>query len=317
MLYDKYGRPITSLRITVTHRCNYRCFYCHMEGEEGEEVLTIDDIMRLVKIGKKLEIDKVKLTGGEPLIRHDIVDIVKAISDVKVADLAMTTNGSLLEGLVAKLVESGLKRINVSLPSLKSEVFEKITGVKMLDKVISGILKSKDYNLKPIKLNMVLLKGLNNDEVWEMIDFARKHDLILQIIELEPLGISNELYREYHMPLNDIEKWLEERSVKIEERKSMHKRKQYDLGDVRVELVRAVDNPEFCMHCTRLRVTADGKLKPCLMRNDNLIDVLRALRKRASDEELIELFIRAINAREPYFKNSCRVERASVRAKIC
>lgn len=317
MLSDKYGRPVTSLRITVTHRCNYKCFYCHMEGEDGREELTVSDIMRLVDVGKKLGIDKIKLTGGEPLVRHDIVDVVKAINDVKVADLAMTTNGSLLRSLVVKLVESGLNRVNVSLPSLKSEVFERVTGVKVLDKVISGLLESKDHNLTPIKLNMVLLRGLNDCEVWEMMEFARKHEFILQIIELEPLGISNEFYRAYHVPLDGIEKWLEERAVKIEERKSMHNRRQYDLGDVKVELVRAVNNPEFCMHCTRLRITANGKLKPCLMRNDNLIDVLGALRRGASDEELVRLFMEAANAREPYFKDSCKVERTGTGVKIC
>lgn len=317
MLFDKYGRPITNLRITVTHRCNYKCFYCHMEGEEGEDKLTVSDVIRLARVGRRLGINKVKLTGGEPLIRQDIVEVIKAISDMGVADLAITTNGSLLKDLVAKLAESGLKRMNVSLPSLKSEVFEMITGVKMLDKVISGLLESKNYNLSPIKLNMVLLRGLNDDEVWSLMDFARRHEFILQIIELEPLGISDETYHAYHAPLDDIEKWLEERAIRIEERKDMHGRKQYDLGDVKVELVRAVNNPEFCMHCTRLRITADGKLKPCLMRNDNLIDVLGALRKGVSDEELIKLFVEAANAREPYFKRGCKIKGAITRIRIC
>lgn len=288
-----------------------------MEGEKGEDKLTLSDVSKIVRIGKELGMNKVKLTGGEPLIRHDVIDIVKAISDVEVADLAMTTNGSLLRGLTAKLVESGLRRINVSLPSLRSEVFEKITGVRVLDKVISGLLEAKDYNLRPIKLNMVLLKGINDEEVWRMMDFARKYEFILQIIELEPLGISDEFYHAYHVPLDYIEKRLEEKAVKIEERKSMHNRRQYDLGYVKVELVRAVNNPEFCMHCTRLRITADGKLKPCLMRDDNLIDVLGALRRGANDEELIKLFSEAVNAREPYFKRECRIERIAGGAKIC
>ncbi len=313
MLIDKYGRPVKGLRITVTHRCNYRCFYCHMEGEGGGEELTAKDIARLVKVGKKLGIDKVKLTGGEPLLRHDIVDVVRAISDVGVADLAMTTNGSLLQGLAEELVEAGLNRVNVSLPSLRKEVFKRITGVDMLDKVVWGLLKAKDLDLRPIKLNAVLLRGLNDGEVWDLMEFAGKHGFILQVIELEPLGVADELYDKYHAPLDAIEKWLEDKAIKVEERKDMQNRRQYDLGYVRVELVRAVKNPDFCMHCTRLRITAEGKLKPCLMRDDNLIDALGALRRGASDEELSQLFVEAVRAREPYFKSTCTFERA----KIC
>jgi len=313
LLVDRYGRPVTGLRITITHECNYKCFYCHMEGEgRSEELLTADDVARLVRVGKVLGIDKVKLTGGEPLLRHDIVDVVKAISGAGVTDLAMTTNGSLLRGCVAELVEAGLKRVNVSLPSLKKEVFEKITGVDVLDEVMEGLLKAKDFDIKPIKLNTVLLRGLNDREVWDLMEFAGRHDFILQVIELEPLGITNELYNKYHTPLDAIEKWLENRAVKVEERRDMQKRRQYDLGHVKVELVKAVNNPEFCMHCTRLRVTADGKLKPCLMRSDNLVDILGALKRGASDEELSRLFIEAVKAREPYFKGVCRAERARI-----
>ena len=318
MLRDRYGRPITNLRITVTHRCNYRCFYCHMEGEEGYNELKVEEVARLVRVSKRLGIDKVKLTGGEPLVRSDIVDIVKAISEIGLSDVAMTTNGSLLKGLVSKLVEAGLKRVNVSLPSLKEEVFERITGVNMLSNVIEGLLEAKDCGLNPIKLNMVLLKGLNDGEIWDLMDFARKHGFILQVIELEPVGINDDFYDTYHAPLDGIERWLEERAIGIETRKFMHNRKQYDLGDLKVEVVKPVNNPDFCMHCTRLRITADGKLKPCLMRNDNLVDVLNAMRSGADDEELIKLFMKAIEAREPYFKEEgiCGVRRPT-RLKIC
>jgi len=312
LLLDRHGRPVTSLRITVTHKCNYKCFYCHMEGEgEGDE-LTVNDIARLVKISKELGIDKVKLTGGEPLFRHDIVDVIKVINDVGVADLAMTTNGSLLRDLVAELVEAGLERVNVSLPSLKRDVFNRVTGVDMLHHVVEGLLVAKDFDLRPIKLNMVLLRGLNDGEVFDLIEFAGRHDFILQVIELEPLGVDNKLYDMYHMPLNAIEEWLEQRAVKVEKRKDMHNRRQYDLGYAKVELVKAVGNPEFCMHCTRLRITAHGKLKPCLMRKDNLVDVLGALRRGAGDEELKKLFIKAVELREPYFKGGCKVERTKV-----
>ena len=313
MLFDKYGRPVTCLRITITHKCNYRCFYCHMEGEEGGDELTVNDVARLVRVGKELGIDKVKLTGGEPLFRHDVVDVVRAISRIGVTDLAMTTNGSLLKELVAELIDAGLKRVNVSLPSLKRGVFKRITGVDALNSVVEGLLMAKDFDLRPIKLNVVLLRGLNDGEVFDLMEFAGRHDFILQVIELEPLGVDYQLYDKYHVPLDPIEEWLKSKAVKVEERKDMHNRRQYDLGYVKVELVRAVNNPDFCMHCTRLRVTANGKLKPCLMRSDNLIDVLGALRRGASDEELRELFVRAVELREPYFKGECEAKRA----KIC
>lgn len=289
-----------------------------MEGERGFDELTVSEIARLVRIGKRLGMDKVKLTGGEPLLRCDVVDIVKAVSDVKVADLAMTTNGSYLNNLATQLVEAGLKRVNVSLPSLKEEVFEKITGVRLLSNVINGLLVAKDCGLSPIKLNMVLLKGLNDREVWDLMEFARRHEFILQLIELEPVGIVDEFYKTYHVNLDDVEKWLESRAVKVDERKAMHNRRQYDLGDLKVEVVKPLNNPDFCMHCTRLRITVDGKLKPCLMRNDNLIDVLGALRGGASDEDLVKLFIKAVEVREPYFKASCKGGlEGSVRARRC
>lgn len=303
MLYDRYGRPITSLRVTVTHRCNYRCFYCHMEGELGHEELRAEEIFRLVRVGKELGIDKVKLTGGEPLVRNDVIEIIRLIASLNLSDLAMTTNGSLLKGIASKLSEAGLRRVNVSLPSLKEGVFEKITGVRMLNNVIEGLLEAKDCNLDPIKLNVVLLKGLNDSEVLDLMDFARKHEFILQLIELEPVGIEDELYKAHHVPLDDIEEWLKERAVKVEVRSYMHGRRQYDLGSLKVEVVKPVNNPYFCMHCTRLRITADGKLKPCLMRGDNLIDVLGAIRGGDGDEELAKLFIKAVEAKEPYFKD--------------
>ena len=309
MLYDRYGRPVTNLRITVTHRCNYRCFYCHMEGESGFEEITVDEVARLVRIASRLGINKVKLTGGEPLVREDIVELVKAIDEVKPSDLAMTTNGSLLKGLASKLVDAGLRRVNVSLPSLKREVFSRITGVDMLDMVMEGLLEAKNSGLSPIKLNTVVLRGLNDGELWDLMEFARRHDFILQLIELEPIGVGDEFYESYHSPLDDVEKWLEENAVDVEVRRLMHNRKQYDLGGVRVELVKPVNNPEFCMHCTRLRVTADGKLKPCLMRNDNLVDVVSVMRRGASDDDIVKLFEKAIELREPYFKKEGVCER--------
>ncbi|MDI9619545.1 MAG: GTP 3',8-cyclase MoaA [Candidatus Nezhaarchaeota archaeon] len=316
MIFDKYGRPITNLRITITHKCNYRCFYCHREGEDCSDALTVEDVVRLVKVGKKLGMDKVKLTGGEPLTRSDLIDMIEAINEIGLSEVAMTTNGSLLKGIAHHLAKAGLSRVNVSLPSLREGVFERITGVQVLGKVMEGLLEAKACGLEPIKLNVVVLRGLNDDELWNIVDFARKHEFIVQLIELEPININDEFYRIHHVSLEEVELWLQQRAVRIEERKLMHNRRQYDLGDVKVEVVRPVNNPEFCMHCTRLRVTADGKLKPCIMRNDNLVDVLRALRIGLDDSELIKIFMKAVELREPYFKGACNAQ-AHGKAKVC
>jgi cyclic pyranopterin phosphate synthase len=264
--------------------------------------MTVDEIVRIARIAVSLGIARIKLTGGEPLMRKDICDIVKgiaAIPDLK--DLSMTTNGAMLGFMAKELCACGLKRVNISLPTLNAEAYRKLTDGK-LESVLDGVKAAVAAGFCPVKLNMVILKGINVDAVQEMMDFARQTGTVLQLIELDPINVNDAYYATYHKFLNEQEEMLRQKALTVETRHFMHNRRIYRLPDVTVEVVHPIENGEFCAHCTRLRVTSDGKLKPCLMRNDNLVDILTPMRHGASDEGLKELFMRANKQREPYNK---------------
>jgi cyclic pyranopterin phosphate synthase len=304
---DNCGRPLLNLRIAITQRCNLHCKYCHREGEVkranvSAEKMTVEEIVRIAQIAVSLGISRVKLTGGEPLMREDICEIVKGIAkNPALRDLSMTTNGLLLEALAADLQKAGLKRVNISLPSLNTETYHKLTGGK-LENALKGIDAAIKAGFYPVKLNMVVLEGVNVDDVADMIEFAKAKGIVLQLIELDPINVSSQYYSAHHKFLDEQEEMLKENAESIETRRFMHNRHIYRLPNVTVEVVHPIENSEFCMHCTRLRVTSDGKLKPCLMRNDNLTDILTPMRAGASDEKLKQLFTQANLLREPYNK---------------
>ncbi len=307
MIYDKYRRPVTRLRISVTERCNLECSFCHREGvtESSPKEMTPEEIARVTKLAVNHGVSKVKLTGGEPLVREDIDKIVRQLSQIKgINDLAMTTNGTLLAQKAESLRHSGLQRVNINFPSLKPLKYCEITGGNNLDDLLSGLNAAIKVGFHPIKLNMVMLKGLNDYEVNDMISFSRQMGVILQLIELEPVNIENSFYTKYYRSLTDIESQLKKEAISVKIRHSMQNRKVYSLTGVAVELVAPLENSSFCLKCTRLRITSDGKFKPCLMRDDNLVDFLTPLRKGVGDKELENLFIEAINRREPYYKAS-------------
>jgi cyclic pyranopterin phosphate synthase len=276
-----------------------------MEGEIEESFskeMTVDEIIRVVRIAVELGISRVKLTGGEPLMRKDVVEIVKGIAAIpSLADLSMTTNGIMLASIAKELLLNGLKRLNVSLPTLDAEVYGKLTGGRVED-ALEGVKAAVDLGFYPIKLNMLVLKGVSDYAVPEMIEFARETRTILQLIELEPINISDAYYCAHHKSLDEYETMLKQKALKFETRPYMQNRHIYHLPDATVEIVHPIENTEFCTHCTRIRITSDGKLKPCLMRNDNLVDVLTPMRNGASDKELIELIRWANQKREPYNK---------------
>jgi len=278
-----------------------------LEGEEKPtenfaEEMTVDEIVRIVRIAVGLGISKVKLTGGEPLMRKDITEIVKGIVAIHgLVDLSMTTNGTMLASLAEELHANGLKRVNISLPTLNGEVYNKLTGGRLED-VLESVKAAVEVGFYPVKLNMLILKGVNDYAVPEMIEFATETGTILQLIELEPVNISGTYYSTHYKSLDEYEDMLRQKSLKVETRQYMQSRRIYHLPSVIVEVVHPIENTDFCMRCTRLRVTSDGKLKPCLMRNNNLVDILTPMRNGAKDQELVELFKLANQKRRPYNK---------------
>ncbi len=265
--------------------------------------MTVEEIIRTAKIAVGLGIARIKLTGGEPLMRKDLPEIISGIASVSgLKDLSLTTNGLLLGDMAKELHERGLKRINISLPSLNEETYRKLTGGKLQD-ALAGIKAAIEAGFCPIKLNMVILKDVNVRDVPDMIEYAGQTGAVLQLIELDPINVSDQYYSTHHRSLDEQEKMLRDKAVTVEKRPFMHNRLIYHLPNVTVEVVHPIENTDFCMHCTRMRVTSDGKLKPCLMRNDNLTDILTPMRKGAGDEQLKQLFIQANALREPYNKS--------------
>ena len=264
--------------------------------------MTFEEIIKIAKIAIGLGISRIKLTGGEPLMRKDLCKIIKGIAATpNLKDLSMTTNGTLLGDQAQTLYDCGLRRVNVSLPTLNDGLYHKLTEGRIAD-ALDGIKAAVKAGLFPVKINMVLLNQINVEEVPEMIRFARETSTILQLIELDPVNVDANYYSVYHTFLDKQEALLKEKALKIETRRFMQNRHIYHLPAATVEIVHPIENRDFCMHCTRLRVTSSGKLKPCLMGNKNAIDIITPLRKGASDRDLERLFVLANEIREPYNK---------------
>ena len=303
VLKDKYERPILSLRITITNRCNENCIYCHHDGMvSSKDEMTPDEIHTICKVAKKIGVRKIRLSGGDPLVRKDIVEIVEKIASLDFKDISLTTNGVLLGKYAKDLKEAGLDRINVSLDTLNPETYEFVTKRNYLDKAKEGILKAVEVGLYPVKINMVIMKDINQDEVKDMFEFCKKNNMVLQLIELiESENCDDDKFNaEYHYSLDELENKLADIADDVRERKFMQGRKKYYINDGEIEIVRPVDNSSFCASCSRLRVTPDGKIKPCLLRNDNLVELISHIRNGESEEKLEEIFISGINKREPF-----------------
>jgi cyclic pyranopterin phosphate synthase len=286
---------VNNLRVSITQRCNMSCMYCHREGERrmAEREIGADEFARILRIASDCGIEKLKITGGEPLMRKDVTSLVGTAKKY-MKDISMTTNGSLLPIYAEELSEAGLNRVNVSLDSLKRERFRAITSGN-LDKVIGGIKSARDAGMEPIKINTVVLKGVNDDETWDLVDFSRANGCVLQLIELEATreGENEGFYTKYHCDLRALEEELSARAERIEMR-SMHHRKKYLVDGAEIEVVRPMHNTEFCANCTRLRVTSEGRLKPCLLREDEV--------SLPEDEDSARrAFLEAIESKRPYW----------------
>lgn len=302
---DKYKRPIISLRITITNRCNENCLYCHHDGMvSSKNEMTPDELFTISKIAKRIGVKKIRLSGGDPLVRKDIVEIVEKIASLNFKDISLTTNGVLLEKYAQGLKDAGLDRVNVSLDTLNRDTYKYVTSKDYLEKTKAGILKAVEVGLYPVKINMVVMKDINDHEIKDMFKFCQEHGIILQLIELieSESCDDDDFSSKHHFSLDPLEEKLTNISDEVHERKFMQGRKKYYINDGEIEIVKPVDNAKFCASCSRLRITPDGKIKPCLLRNDNLVELISHIRNGESEEELEELFMKGIYNREPFNK---------------
>lgn len=304
---DKYQRPIISLRISITNRCNVKCFYCHHDGIIPQEYeMTPGEIETIARVANDIGITKIRLSGGEPLIREDIVKITSKLSSIGFKDISLTTNGILLDKYADELVEAGLNRVNISFDTLNQDTYRFITRRDYMDLAKTGIKRAVEVGLHPVKVNMVVMRGINDNEIWDMFHFCKENTAILQLIELLKTNScpDKEFFDKYYYDLDKIEEELSKISNRTKTRHFMQDRKKYYLKGGEIEIVKPMDNTEFCKNCTRLRITPDGRVKPCLLKNDNLTDILTPIQLGYPDEKIKKILIHAIEKREPFYKES-------------
>ena len=297
-LQDKFGRQITDLRISVTDRCNFRCVYCRSADPENHladrELLRWEELDRLARILVGLGIRKIRVTGGEPLVRAGVEDFIARLHSLGVRDLSMTTNGHLLAERCDRLVAAGLNRINISLDSLDPAKFEKITRTQSFDRVMAGIDAAQSSPLRPVKVNAVLVRGLNDDEVEAFAEFARDRDLIMRFIEFMPLDADRHWTRNLVVTAAEIQRRIETRwklAPLPHERSETARKFRFADGRGEIGLIAPVSQP-FCGFCSRIRLTADGKLRTCLFSRED--HDLKSLLRAGATDDAIAAEIRAI-----------------------
>ncbi len=308
-LKDSYNRTIRDLRVSVTDRCNFRCFYCLPHGEPPiapkEQMLSYEEIEYVCDIFVELGIEKIRLTGGEPMMRRDIETIISKLAVLKakgLLDLALTTNGYFLPDRAQSLKEAGLDRITISLDSLKRDVFKQMTGVDVLDRVLSGIEAAKQAGLQPIKINAVIVRGHNEDEVADFAAFAREHDVKMRFIEFMPLDSGHEWAREQVVSGREIRERINDRFplVPVDAYRGSETSSRYRFADGapgEIGIIAPVTEP-FCGACSRIRLTADGQIRTCLFSTieHSLRDVVRT---GATRPEIIDFIETVVMKKEP------------------
>ncbi len=296
MLRDTYNRPVRDLRISVTDRCNFRCTYCmpldEYEWLEKKEILSFEEITRLTNLFVHLGVEKIRLTGGEPLARRDLDKLVAKLSALPgPPDLCLTTNGSLLAEKVAALKAAGLRRINVSLDSLKPDRFRRITKRGDLAKVLEGLFAAQSHGLQPIKINAVIERGVNDDEILDLVAFAREHGFAIRFIEYMDVGNANNWKSERMVSKKEILETINARFPlrKLGREKGSAPSVDYQFldGSGDIGVIASVTEP-FCSTCTRARLTADGRLVTCLFSQQGY-DLKTLMRSGATDAELLEV----------------------------
>jgi GTP 3',8-cyclase len=304
-LRDSWGREIKSLRVSVTDKCNFRCRYCMpaegLEWLERDELLSFEEIERLVRVLARMGVDEVRLTGGEPLVRRDLPTLVGMLAAAPgVRDLSLTTNGVLLDRFAAPLVEAGLRRLNVSLDSLSHVRFAEITRRDALDRVLAGLAEAERHpELRPIKVNCVAIKGFTEEEVPALAELARRKPYVVRFIEFMPLDADQAWRGDDVLTGGEIRALIEERWPLEElpaKASSTARRFRFADGAGEIGFVNPVSEP-FCSTCDRIRLTADGQLRTCLFSRREW-DLKTPLRDGSSDERLEELIRFAVAHKE-------------------
>jgi cyclic pyranopterin phosphate synthase len=293
-LIDKYGRDITDLRIAITDRCNYRCVYCRT-GNDGAQYpeLPVSDYLRMARIFVSLGIEKVRLTGGEPLLRSGLIELVRELSEWRTIaglplEIALTTNGHLLAEMAQPLKDAGLSRVTVSMDAVDEAKFARITRVQNgYSSVLAGIREAKRAGLKPVKVNCVLLRGFNEDQITAFGKFAREEGVVVRFIEFMPLEEDRVWSPEVVVTLDEIIRRMAEFMPlhEIEHARSETARRyRFEDGIGEIGIIAPVSQP-FCGHCSRIRLTSDGKIRTCLF---SVIehDLYSRMRNGADDQEL-------------------------------
>ncbi|HYL91916.1 MAG TPA: GTP 3',8-cyclase MoaA [Alphaproteobacteria bacterium] len=305
-LRDKHGRTITDLRVSITDRCNYRCVYCRT-GNEGAlySELPMADYLRLIRIFVQLGVEKVRITGGEPLLRKGLVEFVRDLAQLRTLDgaqpdLAITTNGHLLEDLAQPLKDAGLRRATISMDAVDAKKFAAITRVPNgYEKVRAGIRAAKRAGLEPVKINCVLLRGFNEDQIIEFARFSRDEGVVVRFIEFMPLEEDRKWTPEIVVTMNEIlEKLNTFRPVRQLPNAPSETARRYtfDDGVGEIGIIAPVSQP-FCGHCSRIRLTSDGKIRTCLF---SLFDhdLSALLQTGAGDAEIAEKISGIIEQKE-------------------
>ena len=298
------GRKIDYLRLSITDKCNLRCRYCMPEEgvkfKSHEAILRVEEMKRVLTIFSALGINKLRITGGEPLVSKNLLPLLKEIEDIKFSDISLTTNGQLLRDKAQKIKASGVKRVNISLDSLKQERFSWITRGGNLSRTLDGIDAALDAGLNPVKVNTVVVREYNFDEVVDLALLAKDKPIHVRFIELMPIGADSLWSQSAFVPAEDIFK-------KLTVLGKLYPYKITGNGPAEVYTIKdfagtvgfiTAISKHFCNQCNRLRLTSDGKLYPCL-HNDHYVDLFPALRQNANDEEIITLILKAVEIKPP------------------
>ncbi|HKQ76960.1 MAG TPA: GTP 3',8-cyclase MoaA [Blastocatellia bacterium] len=306
LLKDNYGRAIRDLRVSITDRCNFRCFYCMpeeaMEWKPKPEILTYEEIVRVTEVFVSLGINKLRVTGGEPMLRRDLESLIERLAKIEgIEDLAMTTNAHFLRSRAKALRDVGLQRITVSLDSLTPDRFALLTGRNELPQVLDGIDAAIEAGLHPVKVNCVAIRGINDDQAIRFAEFARAKGASVRFIEFMPLDNGKIWRRDMVVPGEELKRRIDAvyplERVKSENLSETARRWQFaDGAPGEVGFINPVTQP-FCGHCSRIRLTADGMIRTCLFSTVEH-DIKRLMRNGASNEDLIDFIVATVEKKE-------------------